>query len=368
MKRKGGVDVRNVWLFLGICCLFLLTGCVTEYTREDIQAYVQESLQLENAQVSRTYEEVKGEDGYTDRLWTVSLPEKDLTFYVLDDYGWGMESVSNYLRDDYRDRALASLSEDFPKFQMLQIETDKWDVLWYSAVTGMYCNQKELRLCCDELHQFQSWLQMKGYGDLSAAYRLLFDNPLRDVTEYVVDDGDIFGNTDSIQSYEEMAEKYYSTVLDYRFDSSDITEEEISAFMKTYPYPVGVYEGSEIDPKLYKPSDIRYYEDIIANQFGYGISFGSLYLILEREGFSPQGTVERYSFIGSDGSTYEISYSFLDEMYSRNQGPTLGYYYLKDGEKQKMNAFFYNHFSTREIEKMTGLRLVDKVQQEPAEE
>ena len=187
-------------------------------------------------------------------------------------------------------------------------------------------------------------------------------HPLRNVTDYVIDDADIFGSTDREKSWDEMLAEYITTILDYRYDTSLVTEEQIDAALADYEMRVGIYRGDAVDRELYEPEKIEYYDDIIANKYYYGISFGSLYEILRREGFDVSGDVWHYSFTGADGSVYEISYDFIDSLYTDyDYTPRDGYYYLRDGEVQTMGAYFHNHFTVREIEELTGLKLVDSI-------
>ena len=41
----------------------------------------------------------------------------------------------------------------------------------------------------------------------------------------------------------------------------------------------------------------------------------------------------------------------------------MGYYYLKDGAQVPMDTSYYDHFEVDEIQEMTGLRLVDQIEE-----
>ncbi len=94
-----------------------------------------------------------------------------------------------------------------------------------------------------------------------------------------------------------------------------------------------------------------------ANRLSYGISFGNLYQVLVNEGIFVEGDEEHYSFYGADGNFYDISYDFINELQYRDK-TQIGYYYMKNGEIVPMKSYFYNHFNQREVETMTGLKLV----------
>lgn len=358
LKHKYTACPRRILTLLVTLTGVITTGCVTEYDRDDIAEYVR-GLGVDGV-VSDSYAVVEDKKGYDDRYWTVTL-DNGLTFHVIDDYGWGMESVSNYLRDDYSESALAFIADSLPEFEYLRFVIESGDE--YSAhVVASYTTPDELKACRNELAALRVAFTDLGFDGLSVRYTLEYMHPLRNVTDYVIDDADIFGSTDSEKSWDEMLAEYITTILDYRYDTSLVTEEQIDAALADYEMRVGIYRGNAVDRELYEPEKIEYYDDIIANKYYYGISFGSLYEILRREGFDVSGDAWHYSFTGADGSVYEISYDFIDSLYTDyDYTPRDGYYYLRDGEVQTMGAYFYNHFTVREIEELTGLKLVDSI-------
>lgn len=366
MRRPGVTGIRRparaLALVAATACALLLPGCVTEYDRDDIAREAANILGGGQVLVSRTYEEYEGEDGYTDRVWTVIVPESGLTFSIVDDRYWGMESVTNTLRNDYVASALALVEDDLPEFEHLHVELDTDEALSVARVVGSFSDTDELAACREELVLLASSLADLGYEGLPARYVLEYDHPLRDVTSLPDDDGDSRGGIDDIDPYEEMLERFVACAVDLRYEDAlaalpdGLVEEVVSASSKR----VGVYEGEQTDPSLYEPELIRYYDDLIASRSSYSISFGTLYEVLVREGLSPEGSLWHYRFVGADGSVYEISYDFCDHPYVTDEGIEPGYYYLRDGEPQEMGHYFYNHFTPREIEELTGLRLVDE--------
>ena len=77
----------------------LLSGCTTKYEQKDIYDYIEENYALEDVKVSKERTELTGEDDYTDYLWEITAD--DIKFRVLDDYHWGMETLTNHLTDEY---------------------------------------------------------------------------------------------------------------------------------------------------------------------------------------------------------------------------------------------------------------------------
>ena len=350
-----------VLLFFMVGLLYL-TGCTTDYDRDDIEKWIQEELQISGVSVARQYREVKGSDGYTDRLWDVIVPETGLRFHVLDDYYWGMESMSNSLSTDYNEAVLDMIKDKLPELAYLEVSTATSGEMYTGEITGNFENTEQLQQCYSELQYLCSAFEKIGYHNLSVRYSLCFQNPLREKTEYTVDDGDSIGYTDNIDTFEEMKNSYIITVLDYRFEQADtFLQEEIATALTDYRYRAGIYRGMQTDRALYEPEQITYYDDIIANKYAYGISFGSLYHILVKEGFAVSGNSWHYSFVGANGVQYEISYDFVSELEYRVGEVRAGYYYVANGAIVPMDAYFYNHFDERQIEQMTGLRVVDHV-------
>ena len=346
-------------VLLTAASLLFLSGCTTEYERSDIQKVAQSLVGGRRIEVSKDYQERQEEDSYTDRIWTVRVPETGLEFHIIDDYHWGAESVTNYLWDDYDEAVLGLIQSDLPGFSFLTVDAKEEAGIWTGRICADYQDPQQLRLCFEELNRFHQACDELGYPELSIFYQIAFQHPLRNRTNYVVDDADAFGSTDNIGDPEDTLRNHLLTLLDYRYDAKDtFSPEQIASALEGYYYRVGIYTGAETDFSLYDPNQVRYYDDIIASRLGYGVSFGSLFEILSREGFAPQGNYWHYSFVGADGATYEISYDFCDYPFYLDEGVTNGYYYLRNGEQVAMNYYFYNHFNRLELEQMTGLKIV----------
>ena len=132
--------------------------------------------------------------------------------------------------------------------------------------------------------------------------------------------------------------------LSCRFEFSD---EEIHAAVEgnTHQLAVKTDSGKSI-----------YYDDLCADQFSYGVSFATLYELLERNGFHPEGTPEHYRVTAKDGTVYEISYSFRHPLLEHSEGM----YYLKNNEIVDMDGYFYTHFHVTEIREMFGLEVYER--------
>ena len=52
--------------------VLLLTACTKDYKEDDIQKYIREEMGISSFSILEGPVEVEGDDGYTDRMWTVS--------------------------------------------------------------------------------------------------------------------------------------------------------------------------------------------------------------------------------------------------------------------------------------------------------
>lgn len=343
---------RAVWMLL---LVLFLTGCRTEYGRDDVKDFLKSSYDMPKFRVSKNRETFVGEDGFTDYLWEVQLKDENkTTFYVVDDQAWGMEWTYNKLKTDFDDVILEKLYWEYEEPLTFDLEKvmDENGRTYCITLVGQYDSKQELSDRIQELEQFLRYYEEHGYGT-SFYGEILMMNPLRDHIKYVIHDGDYHFYSDYEEKenrYEDALTQYVQVCLDYRFEEklNEITPEEIDMALEDYPYRVGLLRDAE------NPENCEFYEDLCGSRFGYGISFGTLYEILLREGFDVTGDSWHFCFQGVDGSIYEISYDFCDYVTDEGQN---GYYYLKDDEIIPMAAFFYNHFCKNEVEAMTGLSL-----------
>lgn len=356
IKRKS---VCTAGLFAALLLLVCLSGCTKKYEREDIEEYVSANICLEDFTVSEKYRIRTEEDGYEDKIWTVLDNRTGLVFHVIDDFSWTMEWVSNSLEHDYDAAVLHFVENQLPEFTMLSLDLEQEEGLYYAEINGGFANEEELRECWSELYQLRSDIRGAGYQDLSVFFRLAYLHPLRDAAGNERRQGDGWGWMDDHLDLREMIHRYVRMALEYRYDGTyeDFPQELVRQALEGDDNMVGIYRSTDsVVPE--------YYEDIVASPNYYGISFGSLYEILKREGFSPEGTPNHYRFTGTGGTVYEISYDFDDYVFESDMGDAaVGYYYLKDGAQVPMDTSYYNHFEVDEIQEMTGLRLVDQIEE-----
>lgn len=342
-------------LIILVSCLFLLllSGCMaTSNSESDAVRFLKSEYGIRDFEISDKYETIKGEDGLVDKLWTVRLPKEDITFHVLDDCFEGT-FVKCQLRTDYDNAVTEKLFSSFPSVYLESGTDSGYDCFNGFAVIGTFSSRDEIGKLLDEYDAFREYIVQNGY-DVYVKGRLVFDNPIRNNTSYIIDEGDFFLYHKASDSayYTQFMNNYIKTVLDYRFTDNinELSAYEIESVLEKCKDRVSVLDSVT--------GEYRMYDDIVANMYGYGISFSSLYEILVREGYPVEGDAWDYTFSSPGGDIYEISYDFHDYPFEDGNG----YYYLKNGEKQPMDHFFYNHFSTAKIYEMTGIKLKDSIE------
>lgn len=344
---KTGTAAKRL-LCCVLCAAFVfgvmpLTGCVRNYSRRDIEKYVKDRYGISGFKVSSKKVPLYGGDGYRDYLWTVT--ESDGTeFYVIDDRYYGTEWASNDLTDN---RSAIILKRYLDENALSGFETvpdevpEGWPDMLSFHLLGDYRTRAELNAYIDALDGMAGELP-KG---IRIPFLLRFDHKFRTIGDYdnsAADYTQMFFSGDTIDR--EKAEKdYLHTILDMRYEEylADFTQDEIRALVKDNAYSIAVVRAD---------GTCDFYDDLIMDPFGYGVSFATLYEILGREGIPAEGDKDDFAFTGTDGSVYEFSNYFSDGDW---------YYYLKDGERVKMEYYFYDHIYYTKIKDFTGIRLAD---------
>ncbi len=359
--NNGKYGIRKVILAIILITglILMLSGCTEEYTRKDVRNFIIAKYGFDNFSVSEEPEEVEDEDGYNDLLWTITIDsEEKIVFHVLDSYSWQFESISNSLWTDYEDVMLRHCYEKYDGLMNFTLDTRIDDGMEVNSISAKYTDRKSLNDRLNELSKFSDFVIAQGFTEeMCMRYNLLFDNPIRnnvmnDEDDYAVDDGDYSASVTSFDDEDRILaeETYLYSCIDYRFEENllEFTEEEIKAVVKKQNDQVGISYGGE--------DDYTYYEDLLASQYRYGISFGTLFEILTREGLEVEGNSWRYLYIDEEGNKYEFSYDFVKENPEDSEG-NIWYYYLKNGKTVWMDYYFYNHLYVTEAEEITGLNL-----------
>ncbi len=321
--------------------LLSLTACTKKYDRNDIKKYVHEELGLKDFTVSRTCTDIIDDEGRTDHRWEVT--ESDGTvFYVLDDYYYTFEWVSNSLRNN---RNAVRVREYLRTVDLTGFEIDdpvEEHPMASPELKGWYSSRSELHEYADRLNRLADGCS----EDLSILFEIKYNHPYRSIGDYEKIDADFQGvvsrsrHVDCIYTEGTMI----NLLLDMRYEDrlSEFTADEIRDYVRGSKHALGIKQS---DGSWYMP------DDLMCSFFSYGISFPTIYEVLRRSGYPVSGTKDDFTFEGIDGSTYEMSESFIENEW---------YYYIKDGEHVPMDAYFYDHFNVGKVKEFTGIEVAEK--------
>lgn len=329
----------------------ILVGCTQTYGASDIKSYIRNDLGLKKFELSEDTEEYTGEDNYTDIIWHAMDLEHSISFDIIDDYYYEGEACRNQLRNNYLANFASEYEKSLPEDVNLSYSFEDKEDYTVTRLFGTFKNKAELNERMKELDKVYSYYEELGLNSLSISYILTPDSPYINNTSSNLYRGAISGMLEKGNTPDEdMYNNMIMECIDHRlFDNLEgISEEEINAFINSNPEVHHLYQDGVM------------LDGLIASTYGYGVSFATFYEILKQNSFNPSGNAWAYSFIGTDGNEYEISYEFNDYPYVRQDAEELGYYYLKNGEKMPMKYSFYNHFDLSFIEEITGIKLSEE--------
>lgn len=332
---------------LTLCLLWLssFAGCRTShYSDDEVLEWARENIGP-SVVLSGEYEERVNPEGYTELVWTAYTQERpDLEFEVVSTLDYLGEGLVYNIESSYRSVYGRHFFEEYTAGSSTRFAPDK-DQLERSTLrlTGTFDDREGIAVLAGELAAINEYMADCGAAGCVSFY-VTYNDPLAldresDVNEY-------FHDADAAEVISALEAELAVYAADYRLAAEQFTADELTA---------AVEQTGRAFSLIRADGTAAVYPDLSLSRFGYGMSFGTLYEVLSREGFEPEGTAESFSFKGVDGAEYEFSYSFNDLPYDT----TSGYYYLKDGAPVAMDYYFYNHFRSDLLEEMTGMSFED---------
>ena len=297
----------------------ILSACTKDYKEEDVIKYIREEMGLSSYSVISGPEEAEGEDGYTDRIWTVSTKDFDLgeelVFHVCDDRYWGLEWVTNRMTDDLQYQKQRVLMENFSMpdgFSLEEVPDSSGRPGWFMVVCGF-----------DRRKDFEKGIEfVRNYRDYAQKYPTINDAEFT-LSFQVNDTGaapdwKLIGRSYSFHfsagtKDEEVREKLRDVSDDYLMDciecgNLDRMDEyntvERSAVIDADPNNTEIRRLGE-ETAAYPGYAYDYY---------YGIPYGSLYRILLEEGYEVSGEWTDFEFVGKDGLPHACAYQAEGEV------------------------------------------------------
>ena len=295
--------------------VLLLTACTKDYKEDDIQKYIREEMGISSFSILEGPVEVEGEDGYTDRMWTVSTDAfaltEDLVFHVYDDHYWGLEWVTNQITDDLAYQKECVLLETFElpeDFRIEEMTDESGRVYRHRIVCGL-----------GQRADFEKGpIFVKAYREHANSYPTINDTVIylsfRGSDTGKARDRWLAGNDYSVffdarMTDEETAEELRKAENRYLMDSissgaldrmDEYSIAERSAAIQADPYNTEIRRIGE--------ETAAYPGYSYAGWSYYSVPCGTLYRILEMEGYVLTGDWGSFSFVGKDGEVHSFSY------------------------------------------------------------
>ncbi len=307
----------------------LLSGCTTKYTKSDVTKYIKEELNVTNSFSIENSFTKEDDDGYKDTYYTVHIKDDYLTtFYVVDDTNYGSEWAANHLVSDYysvRNKQAYDNYANQETLTLVETESENNDLTSYK-IKGLFSTKEQLDTLIDDVETFNKKLKKDGaLSSFTPTVQATFSYP---INTYTIEE-----NFDLSKDTDETYKKYIFYLMHYQLPegeldkfSSELKEEALDVYGNNFH--VGLIQDDGF---------IQYFDDLSARS--YRLSVGGLYRILQATNYPMSGDITHFSFVGQDGTTYDIRYD--------------GAYIDADGDL----VTHYVFYSASDIERMTGLSI-----------
>lgn len=308
---------------------------------------------------SESYEEVIGDDGYTDKVWNVT-DENGVEYHIIDDYAWRGETLQNSLTDDYEYSVLTKLEPEHSYEVYGDISNQ------YATVVYAFETLDDIDKAIQDLNSLTEQLsQYKNFSLSDVRYSIQYTNQYTQIYDSS-DSQDIrlSGYLDDTTIDESDIQKVINDSQECQIQFGDcdspilqgLSEDDIGNLIETQ-------ENKIVD--ITDPENTVGYP-VLAMDRRDVIQFGELYNLLKnsKKDFSLNGDFEHYTFVGVDDKTYEVQYSLNDldltqfgyENHVNSESDT-GYFYIVDETPVPCNLYFENWFDFNKVYDMTGIKI-----------
>lgn len=353
-------------IYLLVICL-LLTGCDDHWqphTRREALAYVKDQFPGESIAVAKDYSNPLLDNGKpsSDRIWECWFTDMpDVVFHVGSRRMTGHPApIIDYSLYHDRDRVFREYY--IKEYQTMGNSLSLWDIDTSGDLEFHFSSMADVAQAAEQLRSFYSWYEAQPHAGPPHYAVLELDGlplPSRDpvtkrthlnTSAVLASDFHVSFCRNATEMEELCAGMIKSYYTFYRLPCSSFSEEELDAFAQenwdpawtegenrsTVPHlsrdgksvPVSLFSGIGAAP--YAGSGL---------EFSY-ISYGGLFVLLNRLGLEPVGEPEHFTITSVDGVEYEFSYSF----HKTEQGETW-WYYTQNGiaEPAKYSSFMYGN-------------------------
>ena len=258
-------------------------------------------------------EDIKGEDGYTDQEWTISTDEfaleDDLVFHVYNDMYYSMEWTTNSLTDDllYRKQLLLLDVCDLPDGTRIKEEKDSSGRVWSLSIVCPLSGRADLTKAASVISDLQaSFSSVPGLKDTEFPFCL--EVHVSDPeAEACIAGREYSFRFSSMTAPSEISEHLSALSDDYLMDCIEMG---LLDRMDEYSIPErsAVIRADKNNTEIKRMNgDTAAYPGYAYNYY-YDIPYGTLYRILDQEGYELTGSWKAFSFTGADGQAHTFAY------------------------------------------------------------
>ena len=290
-----------------------LTACTKKFEEEDVKKYIRDDMHISSFKILSGPVDVKGEDGYTDEEWTVSTDEFDLgedfVFHVYNDVYYSMEWTDNRLTNDllYQKQLALLESCDLPDGVTTEEVKDSSGRPWSVSLVYPLANRSDFTNAASAITRLQpSFGSIPDFKDTEFSFclKVKVSDPVTDAgianRQYSFNFNSKTAPSEISDSISKQSNEYLMDCIEKglldRMDEYSI--EERSAVINAQSNNTEIRRMDE-DTAAYPGYAYNYY---------YDIPYGTLYRILEQEGYELTGDWKSFSFVGTDGEVHAFAY------------------------------------------------------------
>ena len=346
---------RKIVIISILMMLLGLTACTKKFEEEDVKKYIRDDMHISSFKILSGPVDVKGEDGYTDQEWTVSTDVfdlgEDLVFHVYNDVYYSMEWTTNRLDDDllYQKQLVLLANCDLPDGVTTEEVKGSSGRPWAVSLVYPLANRSDFANASSAITRLQpSLASVPGINDTEFSFclKVKVSDPVTDAgianRQYSFNFNSKTAPSEISDSISKQSDEYLMDCIEKglldRMDEYSI--EERSAVINAQSNNTEIRRMDE-DTAAYPGYAYNYY---------YDIPYGTLYRILEQEGYELTGDWKSFSFVGKDAEEYTSAYG-------AGQAGEAAYGAGQAGEATY--AYRENVISVDEINAITDLNLDD---------
>ena len=304
---------RKIAIISILMMLLGLTACTKKFEEEDVKKYIRDDMHISSFKILSGPVDVKGEDGYTDQEWTVSTDVfdlgEDLVFHVYNDVYYSMEWTTNRLDDDLLYQKQLALLErcELPDGVTTEEVKGSSGRPWSVSLVYALANRSDFANASSAITRLQpSLASVPGINDTEFSFclKVKVSDPVTDAgianRQYSFNFNSKTAPSEISDSISKQSDEYLMDCIEKglldRMDEYSI--EERSAVINAQSNNTEIRRMDE-DTAAYPGYAYNYY---------YDIPYGTLYRILEQEGYELTGDWKSFSFVGTDGEVHAFAY------------------------------------------------------------